>query len=742
MRKILLSLIILLGAVSVHAATNITKHDYLEAITRAESVLWDRYQSSVDEWHAERNDTDRPVPNIYWSYMAALLYHTSGDTKYAERARDVLLNNPRYENYVVVRTLQLIKGSAVLTRSDLTVIEERIVQAAGRAVEYWVEWGAMNHATNHIVNSLAATLLYLPDHEDADVWRRKLDINVSASWGRWSIEDSQNYLAPWMLPMMQYAELAGRENAFYAEPLTRYYCDYAVQLMTPDGQIAKFGDGGDGGDYTWYMIVPMLEKAAAVYKDGRMKWAARKIFESNVHGNGMASFFAMPHLVDAWFWADDTVEETIPDDPSRLVLEDYVGKKIVFRNGWDPDATYLFLNYLDDAPFGIDGKEHMINTINVETEKNHHGQADENAICLFMKGGDVLLHDSGYRETWSTGPDGQFRADVFHNRMIVRPGMADPQKRLLPFLLDGGQYHFVNTKLMHFKSYEHVDMSRSRVTDPDMGYQWDRCISYLKDRQWFVVYDIIKVLRDGPLTFAQLYYTQDILDYGPDWYDTRYRTIGTSWQSGGFAGKNSSMLFNPSNEIHRNRGETQLIVWRPEADGFRSGVEPVRRCYQTELALYTAQTDTFRSGDILVFNSVLIPHDKETAPSEIMPKIEIFSGDRGYGMKIMEKDGYTQINVMLDLEAEYLRENIRPRYNFESGRADYGSLVTDARYCYLRRRGERLYYAFFKASRLDYENRSLFQAKGLMHGQDNGVYRIPGISKWVAWEDEIQLKGR
>ncbi len=68
-------------------------------------------------------------------------------------------------------------------------------------------------------------------------------------------------------------------------------------------------------------------------------------------------------------WADDSIEEEIPTDKSRLVLEDYVGKKVVFRSGWDRNATYLFLNYMDDAPFGIDGKEHLINSINVEAEK-------------------------------------------------------------------------------------------------------------------------------------------------------------------------------------------------------------------------------------------------------------------------------------------------------------------------------------------------------------------------------------
>ncbi len=95
---------------------------------------------------------------------------------------------------------------------------------------------------------------------------------------------------------------------------------------------------------------------------------------------------------------------------------------------------------------------------------------------------------------------------------------------------------------------------------------------------------------------------------------------------------------------------------------------------------------------------------------------------------------------MLDLEAEYLVENIRPRYNFESGRAEYGNLVTDARYCYLHKNQNRLFYSFFKASKLIYNNKMIFEAKGQMIGQDDGSYQRWGVPKWIAWEDEVSLK--
>ena len=94
---------------------------------------------------------------------------------------------------------------------------------------------------------------------------------------------------------------------------------------------------------------------------------------------------------------------------------------------------------------------------------------------------------------------------------------------------------------------------------------------------------------------------------------------------------------------------------------------------------------------------------------------------------------------MLDLEAEYLTENIRPRYDFESGRSDYGNLTTDARYCYLNVKKNKLFYSFFNASKLLWDGKPIFEAKSEMIGQDDGSYQKLGIPKWMAWEDEVTL---
>jgi hypothetical protein len=730
------------------AEKKIAKEDYLETIRQCEIKYWQIYNESLSAWQKADpsiRDITPPKLDLALGRMDALLYTTTKDMKYAASARQVLLDCAYYDNFYALYVLQSIKNSGVLTSADLETIHNRIIETADRNVQYWTEWGTMNHCSD-IINGLAAVIQYFPSHPHVKQWRKKRDINLSVNWGRWHIEDSQNYIASWMKPLIQTVEIMGKENEFYRMPQVKYYFDYVVQLMTPEGQVAKFGDGNPAGDYTWTMLASMLEKGAAIYRDGKMKWAAHQLFKSNIYGKGQGYVWYLKDIVDAYLWADDSVTEEIPTDKSRLVLEDYVGKKVVFRNGWGANATYLFLNYMDDAPFGMDGKEELITTIPVETEKNHHGQADENAICFLMENGTILLHDSGYRETSTTGPSGEYRADTFHNRIIVRDGLADPQKRLLPFILDAGQYRQTETKLMHFRTFKYCDVSRTRVKDPDRGYQWDRVVTYLKEKEWFVVFDFIKILKTAPFTLTDLFYTQDVIDFDQQrdsWCDTRYRTIATANQSGGFATKPASHLLNPDNWLYKNPDNMRLLIYFPGSATYRRGIEAIRRCYQTEQAIYLAKSDTLQAGETIVFSSLLIPHSRDVDAKSFVAglnKVEILNSKNGYGLRIPEGDGFIQINAMTDLEAEYVTNNSRPRYNWESGRNTYSDIETDARFSYFYQHKDSLAYAVFSASRILYKNQVLFKSEEIPFPQDDGSYMRPGTPKWVAWEDEMKIK--
>ncbi len=234
---------------SLYAQTNITKKDYLEAIKIAEQELWHNYQESIKKWEQSDPAVRSPEPpkaGRHLVRMPALLYSVTKEKKYAEHAREAFLNMTYGDAYYNLVALEQIKDSGILSKKDLEIIENGMLESAERAVQYWVEWGAMNHATQSLVNNLAAAMTYFPEHPDYPKWKQKLDINVSASWGRWSIEDAQIYIPAWIKPMMEYAELMGLEDEYYANPMTKYYFDYLVQLVTPGGQIVEFGDGRFG----------------------------------------------------------------------------------------------------------------------------------------------------------------------------------------------------------------------------------------------------------------------------------------------------------------------------------------------------------------------------------------------------------------------------------------------------------------------------------------------------------------
>lgn len=157
--------------------------------------------------------------------------------------------------------------------------------------------------------------------------------------------------------------------------------------------------------------------------------------------------------------------------------------------------------------------------------------------------------------------------------------------RLLPFLLDGGRYRFVKTKLIHFRRFKEVDISRTRLSDKERGYQWDRCISYLKGMEWFIVFDIVKITKDGAYTLANLFYTQDIVDLDEKdrmWYDTQYRTLSRMVHSSNryywtffmeFARQFPAdfVKFYQFNNPHQEN--TRLLMYFPEGLLFRRGVE-------------------------------------------------------------------------------------------------------------------------------------------------------------------------
>ena len=700
---------------------------YLEYIRRVRQVgaEWDERLIAERERRPEHHRGTEPVPLLgAQAVIDAYLYRETGDEGHAENAVRVLAGQDHALNDYL-RAFRWVEDSAAMTAEARRQIEARVERLADHMLGHHVEWGAKNHGTNYIVDGVKAAALLLPDHPRATEWDQFAERMVATSWGKWGIEDSSLYTPIWFLPMVNYADLTGRRE-FFQMPTTVYYFHYYLQLLTPAGTIPEFGDSGWEG--AWERHVALLERGATEYRSGEMKWAARQIFEAfeNVHESlehSPTGFYNWPRaygqrIADACRWADDSVEERVPTGGSREVLEDQIGRKVVFRGGWEPDSTYLLLNYMDVPAFGVDGRDQLRTTIPVETEKTHHGHADENAICLLMSRGAVLLDESGYRETSTTGPTGEFRADTYHNRLVARPGLADPQTRLLPFLLDEGRYRFVETRLLHFHNLRPLDLSRTRLTDAERGYRWDRVVVYLKDLGMFVIFDIVKVLKPGDYTFASLLYSERVIRSQAGRHHVAIDTVGSA-------------------ATLPNSDRASLLICFPDLGDRRDGAEQVRRALRTQTCVYQAAADRFDAGQLLAFTTCLVPSaDGESPPPEFEP-LAAAEGAPGVGLRITAPGCDLLLWAKADPEAAYLEQNVRPRYTYESGRSRFGDVETDARFAYLEERaGHDAAYGVVEATGLSHRGAELFSTPPLPITQDDGTYSRTGRVRWRAWEGQ------
>jgi hypothetical protein len=427
-------------------------------------------------------------------------------------------------------------------------------------------------------------------------------------------------------------------------------------------------------------------------------------------------------LTDAYRWADDGIRPKAPPARSEEVLEDVIGKKIVFRNGWDADSTYLMLNYRDEGNWALVPRDYLRHTIPVEEEKMHHGHSDENSICLLMHKGSVLLNEAGYRPRMPSGLYGAYRADYFHNRLVVRNNKRGREQPLFEFLRSSGAYHPVTTQKIDFFTFDEVDMSRTRVTDERTGFEADRVIVWLKRANVFIVFDIIKILETDYYTFSTLWHGTTLLDQGPHYYVTAVDAIGN---------------------YHPPQNQALLVLFAQQ--GIRQdGTFPIERQHQPETAVYQTIASHYYTGGIETFATVLVPHARGQAAAPIADRFELMPVEparAGIGLTMRDGDDLHYVCVKTDLAAEVLTENVRPRYTFESGRVKYGPIETDASFLYARRSGTALSYSAAHIVKIFCDGQEIFSARPRTFGlQPDDLSTCYGLPKWRHWEDTVDLQ--
>jgi hypothetical protein len=546
---------------------------------------------------------------------------------------------------------------------------------------------------------------------------------------QWEIEDATGYHGVWLYSVFSYADISGRADVLQS-PMVKYYLDYFVQLLSPHGNIPDFGDSHWNGG--WERFVPVFEKAATLYRNPHYKYLARELVQRAAErtakaqklsdltqlnfGAGVASPFS-----DAHRWADDAIVAQAPTNLSGDVLEDLIGKKFVWRTGWQRDATMMLLNYRDEGDGGWLGREYLRQTLSVEEEKMHHGHADENSIALLMSGGSVLLHDGGYRPALPSGQYGAWRADYFHNRVVARQNKRDKTQSVYEFMRNSGAYRPVVTRKIDFLKFQNADASRSRVLDEELGYEWDRIVTHVKSRDYFIVVDGIRIKRADYYTFTNLWHTRQVIGQSPQSFETRYDKI-------------------QSDELPQTK---VLTIRFPEnAQGKQIGTFPISRHFQDETAIYQTNSQYYQAGDYEFFVTVLFPH---AASGDIaypqFKLLEVSKPGRALGLEITDGTEKAYLCVKLDLTLDLTRAAIGPRYQYDLGKVQYGEFETDASYVFATRNGAQLRFGAATLTKLLYREQTLLEALPNTFGlQLDGAGSRAGFGKWRYWEDSLTVR--
>jgi hypothetical protein len=693
---------------------------------------------------------------VIYSY----LYEKEKKPEYAERAKAVLLSYGDYRSAYPVSSIKLrpdysegvpalpdfftamryIRAYDTLRRLGRMTAEEKkksegLIAESMRYLLRTQEWGPMNRSALR-AESLAWAVRALPDHPERPEWEMQRRALGDDNWGHWQIEDATIYNGVWLYSMLGYADALGKMEELFKTTEMSYYAQYYARLMCPAGIVPDFGDAHWTSNWTHFLV--FFEAAAARLKDPALKWAAGTIAAEFVDFSNPANVGLGAMLLDCYRYGADDVRPAPPSVLSGEVLEDVVGKKIVFRDGWTPQSTYLLLNYRDEGDGGLNYRDYLRDTIPVEEEKMTHGHADENSLVLLMSGGSVLLHDAGYRDYMPSGPFGAYRQDYFHNRLCVRPEKiwigqkqgeyrysirdAVPGQGLLEFLRDAGSYRRTRTQKIDFLTFPDFDYSRTRTTDDAWGYQSDRVVVYVKKPGCFVVFDVFKSLREEYFTVAEAWHKQKIFARGDHWCDTGYEKI-----------QNADLP-----------AAKRLLIVFPAPQGRVEGTEAEKRHYQDECLIHQTLAQHFEIGGLAVLITVLVPHAAAEDPNPWLGRISAAaSGPDGkaVGVKIGNGAEDIWVGVKADLRMDISRDWRRPRYTYEAGRIQIGDIETNGDFVFATEGGNHLSYTIVNLTKALFKGEPLVEAKESLYGLAfDGSPDQAGKGKLRYWRNEAAVR--
>lgn len=689
---------------------------YLNYVQKTGDFYCDSLDNFLKKWRKkskadENGNFNPPASELYLAALLANLYTITQDEKYITATKTIITKYQEYKtllkpkgelrpefkngipavsNFFMVAkyaaALDVLLKNHALNPAEEKIAKDNIAESADFLL-ITQEWGAMNRAMLRAEGLLYAAKL-LPEYANSQAWEQMGQDILSDNVENWSIEDAGMYNMIWLYSVCGYA------NAFQNEKITKgpflhYYFEYFKQLYSPANVIPDFGDSW--WKSWWAASIPVFEAGSKAFNDAELKWIAEKTFMSETK-KGTKNIDLALKLSEAILWGNAEIEPKKPSTKSSQVLDDEIGKKIVFRNGWDSTSNYLLYNYKDQGKSGWLFKDNLINTLSVNHEKMHHGHSDENSIAFWMNNGTVLLHDGGYRDKIPSGDNGQYRADIFHNKLVVRNEMFDTKKTLIGFLKNEGFYEEVTTEKIDFFEAEKCSYSRTKLYNKALNISTERIINYVKDKECFVVFDIVKRTektqsKEKKITLANLWHGQHLLDSGKNYMVLRYDSI-ESW---------------------KNPGTDKLLLYFPENQEKNLVTDRIERHRQQERTVAQVFTGSLDNDEYVIFVTVLIPFSHENA-AEIIAEISIPDlGNNTIGLCFNAPNQKITIAHKIDLEKDITREWPRPKYTYEAGKIQANEIESNGHFMFRVEENKQLYFLALGLTKFAFNQQILFE---------------------------------
>lgn len=383
----------------------------------------------------------------------------------------------------------------------------------------------------------------------------------------------------------------------------------------------------------------------------------------------------------------------------------------------------MLYNFRDEGKYGYIPRQYLRTSIPVKAEKMHHGHGDENSIAHIEKDGNILLHESGYREKL---PNGKYRADLYHNKIVFREGIKDLSDGIFNALHDDGYYKHVDTEKIHFQSYEELDYLRSRNHYLPLGLTWDRCVTWLKEDGVYIIIDWFEACEDKEITAGNVWHTQNAEKISDTVFETYIDSI--------YRGQRDKMPF-------ENKKEMSLLV-EFISGAQKSTAEAIQRNHGDAMMVSECKSGFYKSGDREIFITLLTPHKRDVDADTLTGKLKIDS-------IFKEKDALSLIyddrtNLVYKLNLSYgihpYEEDRAPAYDWESGKIEYGKITTDADFAFVIDKGETCRYGMFNSCRIYYNGNVLYETPRYTT-RDFMVEKFKEIDhKWRCWSGSADLK--